>query len=399
MKRPFEGVRILDFTQVFAGPLASYQLSLLGAEVIKVERPGGEDMRGRRTAGQTEERTSPGWIAINANKKNIALDLKHPEAVPIVKRLVADCDVVMENFRAGVMDRLGIGYDALKQVNPRLIYCCVSGFGREGPLSDDPAYDGKIQALSGIMSVTGHEATGPVRAGFAVCDATAGMTAAFAVSSALFQRTHTGEGQLVDVAMYDSAITMQAPAVGSYTIAGKVPGQSGNRAISGLPTADLFPVKGGHLLLAVNNEKQFVALMGAIEREDVLDDPGFADWSARLENEPALNEIIYAAFAAADADTWEARLREFDVPCAQIQNLGEAISHEQLAARNYMQTVDTHEGPVTLATTGFRLAQGDAALTDGFAKVGEHTESVLAAAGFSNAEVASLAQAGAVSIG
>ena len=393
MKRPFEGVRILDFTQVSAGPLASYQLALLGAEVIKVERPGGEDMRGRQAEGST----SPGWIAINAGKKNIAMDLKHPEAVNVVKRLVAECDVVMENFRAGVMDRLGIGYDALKAVNPRLIYCCVSGFGREGPLSDDPAYDGKIQALSGIMSVTGHETTGPVRAGFAVCDATAGMTAAFAVSSALFQRTHTGEGQLVDVAMYDSALTMQAPAVGSYTMTGKVPGQSGNRAISGLPTADLFPVKGGHLLLAANNEKQFVALMHAIDRADVLEDRRFADWPARIENEPALNEIIYAAFAAADADSWEARLREHDVPCAQIQNIGEAVTHEQLAARNYMQTVDTHEGPVTLGTTGFQLAEGGAALTAGFAHVGEHTEAVLTAAGFTISEVSALKDSGAVS--
>ena len=396
MTRPFEGVRILDFTQVFAGPLASYQLSLLGAEVIKVERPGGEDMRGRRSAGQAEGRTSPGWIAINANKKNIALDLKHPETVAVVKRLVKDCDVVMENFRAGVMDRLGIGYEVLKVANPKIIYCCVSGFGREGPLSDDPAYDGKIQALSGIMSVTGHAETGPVRAGFAVCDATAGMTAAFAVSSALFQRTHTGKGQLVDVAMYDSALTMQAPAVGGFTIAGKDPGQSGNRAISGLPTADLFPVKGGHLLLAVNNEKQFIALMAAIDRRDMLDDPRFVDWSARLANEPALNEIIYAAFAEADADAWEAKLREFDVPCAQIQTVGEAVNHEQLAARNYMQTVDTHEGPVTLATTGFRLAHGDAALTDGFAQVGEHTQAVLESAGYGADEIAALKESGAI---
>lgn len=397
MTRPFEGIRVLDFTQVFAGPLASYQLSLLGAEVIKVERPGGEDMRGRRSAGQTEGRTSPGWIAINANKKNIALDLKHPGAVRVVKRLVLDCDVVMENFRAGIMDKLGIGYDVLKAINPKLIYCCVSGFGREGPLSDDPAYDGKIQALSGIMSVTGHADAGPVRAGFAVCDATAGMTAAFAVASALFQRTHTGKGQLVDVAMYDSALTMQAPAVGGFTIAGKDPGPSGNRAISGLPTADLFPVKDGHLLLAVNNEKQFVALMAAIDRNDVLSDPRFVDWTARLANEPALNEIICAAFAEADADTWEAKLREYDVPCAQIQTVGEAVNHEQLAARNYMQTVETHEGPVRLATTGFRMEHGDAELTDGFAWVGEHTDDVLAAAGYGKGDIAALRDSGAIS--
>ncbi len=187
MTRPFEGVRILDFTQVFAGPLASYQLSLLGADVIKVERPGGEDMRGTpRRTDQADLETAPGWIAINANKRNIALDLKNPVVIEIIKRLVVDADVVVENFRPGVMDRLGIGYDALSAINPTLIYACVSGFGREGPLKGEPSYDGKIQAMSGIMSITGHEGMGPIRAGFAVCDATAGMSAASGVASALF---------------------------------------------------------------------------------------------------------------------------------------------------------------------------------------------------------------------
>ena len=293
MTRPFEGVKILDFTQVFAGPLASYQLSVLGADVIKVERPGGEDMRGkRRSKGAEPRRTNPGWIAINANKRNIALDLKLPKAIEVVKRLVRDMDVVMENFRPGVMDRLGIGYDALREENPRLIYCCVSGFGREGPLSGEPSYDGKIQALSGIMSVTGHPGSGPLRAGFAVCDAAAGMTAAFGIASALFQRTHSGKGQLVDVAMLDSALVMQAPGVADFTIANREHPPYGNRAISGLPTADLFPVRDGHILLAVNNEKQFECLMRTIGREDVLDDPRFSDWTARLQNEDALKKII-----------------------------------------------------------------------------------------------------------
>ena len=391
MTRPLEGVRILDFTQVFAGPLASYQMSLLGAEVIKIERPGGEDMRGRgRAADQSGGQTSPGWIAINANKKNMALDLKSPRAIEVIKRLVVSCDVVMENFRPGVMDRLGIGYEDLKAINPGLIYCCVSGFGREGPLSDEPSYDGKIQAMSGIMSVTGYEETGPLRAGFAVCDATAGMTAAFGLASALFQRTHTGKGQLVDVAMYDSALTMQAPAVADFTIAGRQHKPYGNRAISGLPTADLFPVKGGHLLLAVNNEKQFVALMGAIDRKDLLEDPRFKDWRARIDNEAPLKEAINQVLETADAATWERQLKAHDVPCAQIQTIGEAVSHEQLASRDYIQTVDTHEGPVTLATTGFRLEHGNAELTTGFAEVGEHTSEILEEAGFSASDIEAL---------
>ncbi len=389
MTRPFEGVRILDFTQVFAGPLASYQLSVLGADVIKVERQGGEDMRGTpHHADQIAQKTAPGWIAVNAGKRNIALDLKNPAAVEIIKRLVVDSDVVMENFRPGVMDRLGIGYDDLSAINPQLIYCCVSGFGREGPLKDEPSYDGKIQAMSGIMAVTGHEEMGPIRAGFAVCDATAGITAAFGIASALFQRTHTGLGQLVDVAMYDSALTVQAPGGADYTIAGKVHKPYGNRAISGRPTADLFPVKDGNILLAVNNEKQFQCLMRVIGREELLDDDRFVDWPARMRNEVALVEIINDVFAEADADTWEQRLLQGDVPCAQIQNIEQAVNHPQLAHRNFMQTIEDANGSFTLATTGFQLAHGNAELDRGYASIGEHADEVLAEAGFGAEEIA-----------
>jgi crotonobetainyl-CoA:carnitine CoA-transferase CaiB-like acyl-CoA transferase len=397
MTRPFEDVRILDFTQVFAGPLASYQLSLLGADVIKVERPGGEDMRSTpRRADQIGHETAPGWIAINANKRNIALDLKNPTAVAIIKRLAADADVVMENFRPGVMDRLGIGYDDLSAINPKLIYCCVSGFGREGPMRNEPSYDGKIQAMSGIMSVTGFEGMEPMRAGFAVCDATAGITAAFGVASALFQRSHTGKGQLVDVAMYDSALTAQAPGVADYTIAGTKHKPFGNRAISGRPTADLFPVKDGHILLAVNSEKQFECLMRGIGREDALADPRFADWATRLENEEALVAIINEAFAEADAATWEARLIEAGAPCAQIQTVPEAVNHPQLEHRDYMQTVEGPNGPITLATTGFQLAHGNASLDRGFARIGEHAEDVLGEAGFSAEEITAFRDQGII---
>ena len=395
--RPFDGVRVLDFTQVFAGPLASYQLAVLGADVIKVERPGGEDMRGTpRSADQVGRKTTPGWIGINANKRNLCLDLKHASAIDIVKRLVVDVDVVMENFRPGVMDRLGIGYDALKAVNPKIIYCCVSGFGREGPLKGEPSYDGKIQAMSGIMSVTGHEHMGPTRAGFAVCDATAGLTAAFGVASALFQRSHTGEGQLVDVAMYDAALTIQAPGVADSTIAGRKLKQYGNRAISGRPTADLFPVKNGNILLAVNSEKQFVALMKTIGREDVLDDPRFADWSLRLQNEDALKAIINEVFAQADAPTWEARLVAGDVPCAQVQTIEEAVNHPQLEHRDFMQDIEVEGKTAKIATTGFKLEHGNARLDSGYAELGEHTDEVLAEAGFSRDEIKDLRETGAI---
>ena len=191
--RPFAGVHILDFTQVLAGPYGSYQLALLGADVIKVERREGEDMRRTPLSREWADRgMAPSWLAINGNKKSLTLDLQQPEAKEIVRKLAAKADVVMENFRGGIMDRLGLGYKALSEVNPRLIYCAISGFGQTGPSSGEAGYDGKIQAMSGIMAITGHPEMGPTRAGFAVCDVLSGSTAAFAVSSALFQRTQTG---------------------------------------------------------------------------------------------------------------------------------------------------------------------------------------------------------------
>ncbi len=221
MTRPFTNVHVLDFTQVLAGPYGSYQLALLGADVIKVERREGEDMRRTPLSREWADRgMAPSWLAINGNKRSLTLDLQKPAAIDIVNRLVARADVVMENFRPGVMDRLGIGYDALRAINPRLIYCTISGFGSTGPYRNEAGYDGKIQALSGIMSLTGHKEMGPTRAGFAVCDVLSGMTAAFAVSSALFQRTHTGLGQFIDVSMLEASLAFLSTQVADFTVAG-----------------------------------------------------------------------------------------------------------------------------------------------------------------------------------
>jgi crotonobetainyl-CoA:carnitine CoA-transferase CaiB-like acyl-CoA transferase len=397
MSKPFAGVRVLDFTQVFAGPFGSYQLALLGADVIKVERLGGEDMRrGPPNKAWSDRNLSTAWMAINANKRNLGLDLTKPNAIQVVQRLAGKADVVMENFRPGVMDKLGIGYAALSALNPKLIYCAVSGFGQNGPERTTAAYDGKIQAMSGIMSVTGHPETGPTRAGFAVCDAIGGMTAAFAVSSALFQRTHTGKGQLVDVAMLDAALTFLTSFVTDYTVGGHVQGPSGNRAQSRLPTADVFKVKGGHILLAVNNEKQFAALARALGRPDLAQDPRFRDWPARLANEGALRGLIEDIFASADAKTWEARLTAADVPCSRVLTIAEAVAHPQLAHRDVLQPIDTPYGRMTLIGSGFRLAHGGGSVERAPALPGEHTDEVLAEAGYSKPEIAALRQEGVI---
>ncbi len=400
MSQPFTGVRVLDFTQVFAGPFGSYQLALFGADVVKIERPGGDDMRyGPPNKEWSDRGLGTGWMAINSNKRNIALDLTKPEAIAIVKRLAETADVVMENFRPGVMDKLGIGYEALSKVNPRIIYAAVSGFGQNGPERTTGAYDGKIQAMSGLMSITGSAESGPTRAGFAVCDAIGGMSLAFGVASALFQRTHTGKGQLVDVAMLDSALTFMSSFVVDYTVGGHVQGPAGNRAQSRLPTADLFKVKDGHLLLAVNNDKQFIELAKAIGHADLPKDPRFIDWPARIANEVALRAIIEEVFASADAATWDERLTAANVPCSRIWSIADVVKHPQLKARSVLQKIDSPHGEVELVASGIRLAHGGAEIKQFPAMPGADTDAVLGEAGYSADEIAAFKAAGVATAG
>ncbi|PPQ34685.1 CaiB/BaiF CoA transferase family protein [Rhodopila globiformis] len=389
--RPFSGVRILDFTQVLAGPYASYQLALLGADVVKIERRGGEDMRRTPLSRQWSGRNmASAFLAVNGNKKSLTLDLQKPAAREIVLRLAETADVVMENFRAGVMDRLGLGHAALSAVNPRLIYCAISGFGQTGPSSQEAGYDGKIQAMSGIMAITGHPETGPTRAGFAVCDILSGATAAFAVSSALFQRTQTGRGQFIDVSMLEASLAFLSTQIADYTVAGHHQQQAGNQAVSRKVTANLFRAKDSFLLLAVNDEKQYRALMTTIGRADVLDDPRFADWFLRRQHETELRAIIESALAAEDAKVWERRLNDVHAPCASIWKIEEIIDHPQVAARGVLQTVDSPYGPLRLMGPGFQMAHGRGRLDRLAPAPGADTDSVLAELGYGAADIAAL---------
>ncbi|WP_439405517.1 CaiB/BaiF CoA transferase family protein [Bradyrhizobium sp. DASA03076] len=391
MTRPFEGVKILDFTQVLAGPYASYQLALLGADVIKVERREGEDMRRTPLSREWAERgLAPAFQAINGNKRSLTLDLQKPDAIAIVKKLAATVDVVMENFRPGVMDKLGIGYEALSAINPKLIYCAVSGFGQTGPDRLRPGYDGKMQALSGIMAITGHPSTGPTRAGFAVCDVLSGATAAFAVSSALYQRDRTGKGQLVDVSMLEATLAFLSGQIADWSVAGHRQQLSGNQAVSRKTTANLFKAGDGYILLAVNNEKQYRALMTTLGREDTLSDPRFADWFSRNENEPALRAIIEEALAAKPAREWETILEDAGAPCASIWKIEEVIDHPQIRARGAMQELDTPYGRLRFAGSGFKLAHGGGKLDRMAPELGADTDAVLSELGFDAAEIAAL---------
>jgi len=394
--KPFAGVRILDFTRYLAGPYGTYQLALLGADVIKIESHEGDESRHLLVSREWAERKmASSFLAVNANKRSITLDLRQPAAVEVITRLVPTT-VVWENFRPGVMERLGLGYDALAAINPRLVYCAVSGFGHTGPERTTAAFDGKLQAMSGIMSITGDPAGGPMRAGFAICDTIGGITAALAVASALYQRAHTGRGQFVDVAMLDAALAFIPGPVAEYSVAGIPQRQIGNGSVSRKPTAGRFRAGDGYLVLAVLTEKQFVALMRTIGRADALDDTRFKDWRARTENEPALREIIEGALAKDDPKSWEARLTAADVPCATVWKIEEITRHPQLEHRDVLQTIDSRYGPMRLVGAGFRLAHGSPGIEREPPTLGEHTDEILAEAGYTPAEIKDLRRDGVI---
>ena len=397
MTKPFAGVRILDFTRYLAGPYGTYQLALLGADVIKIESLEGDESRHLLVSREWAERKmASSFLAVNANKRSITLDLRKAAAVDVVKRLVPIADVVWENFRPGVMDRLGLGYAALAALNPRLIYCAVSGFGHTGPERTTAAFDGKLQAMSGIMSITGDPAGGPMRAGFAICDTIGGMTAALAVSSALYQRAQTGRGQFVDVAMLDAALAFIPGPVTEYTVAGIQQRQIGNGSVSRKPTASRFRAGDGFIVLAVLTEKQFASLMRTIGRADALEDPRFKDWRARTDNEPALREIIETALAKDDPKSWEARLTAADVPCATVWKIEEITRHPQLEHRDVVQTIDSRYGPMRLVGSGFRLEHGSPSIDREPPTLGEHTDEILGEAGYTPAEIKELRRDGVI---
>lgn len=339
-KTPLDGIRVLDLTNVLAGPYCSYQLMLFGAEVVKIEVPGSGDLA--RHLGPDPALNDAGlgasFLAQNAGKKSVELDLKDSAQRAVFEDLVRGADVLLENFRAGVLARLGYDWDRLRALNPGLVYCAISGFGQTGPMSQAPAYDQIIQGLSGMMSITGTEDTAPLRVGFPVCDTVGGLMAALAISSALVGRERTGEGSFLDLSMLEASISAMGWTVSHYLISGVQPAPMGQQNVTAAPSGT-FETADGLLNIAANRQTQFEKLCGLLDRNDLVTDPRFADREARKLNRDALNDELTRELRKRTAAEWEQALPAIGVPAARILSVPQAVSSEQLAHRGFFTEV------------------------------------------------------------
>jgi crotonobetainyl-CoA:carnitine CoA-transferase CaiB-like acyl-CoA transferase len=338
--RPLSGIRVLDLTNVLAGPYCSYQLMLFGAEVIKIEIPGQGDLA--RRLGPDPDLNEAGlgasFLAQNAGKKSVELNLKDPDDRLAFSGLVRGADVLLENFRAGVMDRMGFGWPQLRALRPGLIYCAISGFGQTGPMRHVPAYDQIIQGLSGMMSITGTPATAPLRVGFPICDTLGGLTAALAISAALAGRARTGEGCFLDVSMLEAAISAMGWTVSNYLVSGVPPEPMGDQNATAAPSGT-FDAADGPLNIAANRQEQFETLCRLVGRPGLVTDPRFAGREDRKRHRGALSDELNAALRVRTAMEWEGILTAAGVPAARILTVPQAVGLAQLEHRGFLADV------------------------------------------------------------
>lgn len=382
MTELLSGIRVLDLTNVLAGPYCAYQLALLGADVIKVEVPQGGDLARHLGGSPTLNSAGMGasFLAQNAGKRSVVLDLKKPADRERFLDLVASADALVENFRPGVMDRLGLGYEALKAVRPGLVYCAISGFGQTGPMRDNPAYDQIIQGLSGIMSITGTPETAPLRVGYPVADTLGGLVGAFAIASALVRQKTSGEGAFLDVSMLECTLSALGWPVSNYLTAAVDPQPMGNENMTAAPSG-AFRTGDGLLNIAANKQEQFVALCRLIGRAELAVDPRFAERETRKRNRAALKVEIEDALAGAAAAVWEETLNRAGVPAGRVLTIPQVLAEPQVLERQVTANFEGVPGmdrPLTVLRGGF-MVDGAAPLpTKPPPALGEHMDEVFA---------------------
>jgi CoA:oxalate CoA-transferase len=392
------GTRVLDLTNVLSGPFCTLQLALLGADVIKIENPKDGDLA--RKLGNVPEYNKQlrgtSFLAQNSNKRSVTLNLKDDEGKAIFRKLVATADVVVENFRPGVMTRLGLGYEELAKLNPRLVYCAISGFGQTGPDAKKPAYDQIIQGLSGVMDINGDERLHPLRAGFPVCDTVGALNAAFAILAALYHRERTGEGQMIDVALLDSIMPLLGWVAANLLIGGKPPVPMGNDNFTAAPSGT-FATKDGHINIAANKQEQWEALTEILGVEGLKTDPRFQERDERKKNRRALTPLLEEKLRTRPTAEWVEALNARGIPSGDILPLGAALDQEQVRHRGTLETVEVEGmGEVRLFGLSAQLKKTPGGITSPPPRLGAHTGEVLSGLGYTREQVMALRKGGVV---
>ena len=401
MSKAFDGVTVLDLSQVLAGPSCGMQLALLGANIIKIEPPsGGDQMRNRVLGSQFSDiGMAAAFLGMNIGKRSLGLDIKSEKGKEILFALIKKSDVILHNFRAGVVDRLGLDYESVRAINPSIVYTVISGFGAKGPRSADPAYDGAVQAAAGMMANNGTAESGPLRTGYMPVDLMTGMTAAYATTAALLRKQKTGKGQMVDVAMLDCAITLGS-ANFSRSEVDDIPDMLiGNQSIAGAPTASSFPTAEGSILTAAIMPNHVEAFFDELGLREMLNDPKFATPEARIENKEMVRDAMIEALKSDTAENWEKRLAPRGVPVAKINSVKETARLEQLQYRNILTAVPAAKGMANgykLPGAPFTNSEDGPEVMRPAPVLGQHTVEILEEIGIDKSAISTLAAEGVI---
>jgi len=392
---PLEGIRVLDVTQVMAGPFCSMLLADLGADVIKVEPPITGDQTRSAMGFKMKGPDSMGFLNLNRNKRSIALNLKSDAGKAIFKKLVATADILVENYRPGVMQRLGLGYETLKAINPKLIYASISGFGQAGPWAERPGFDLMAQAMSGVMSVTGHRGGPPVKAGVPVADIGCALFAAYAILSAYIGRKKSGEGQFIDASLFDAALAFSIWDISEYWGTGRIPEPLGT---SNRMSAPYQAVRGsdGYFVMGATNQKLWKLLCEILGRTELLDDPRFVDISARLANREVLIEELEKTFITKPSEEWVETLLAKGIPAGRMNSYPEAFESDHAKHRQMrMEIPHPIEGSVPNIGFPVKLSDTPQQIRRHPPLLAEHSSEVLKELEFSAEEIAAFDKGGA----
>ncbi|HNX75706.1 MAG TPA: CaiB/BaiF CoA-transferase family protein [Candidatus Rifleibacterium sp.] len=385
MSGPLHGIKVVDLTRVLAGPFCTMTLADLGAEIIKIEKPGSGD--DSRAFGPHLKGESAYFMSINRGKKSLTLDLKSEQGREILLKLVEKADVLVENFKPGVMKKLGLDYDTLKQTNPRLIYCASSGFGQTGPYSSRPAYDLIIQGMGGLMSITGPDASQPTKVGSSIADIIAGVFSAIGILSALYSRNQTGRGQMVDIAMLDCMVAILENAVARYTGSGVDPVPIGNRHPSIAPFTSVKTAD-GYINIACGNDQLWAKLCEIIGHSELIAHQHFVSNQKRCEHMPELLPILDEAMRYHSSTYWLEKLEAGQVPAGPINSISKVLADPQVLARNMLVEL-THPvaGLIKMPGSPVKLSETPAEINVPAPVLGQHTDEILAGLGYSDQQI------------